>query len=196
MRVNDTEILLDVLYEHLRLINDASDTLTTLKSRGLETHKYLYSIGNMIREVETFLLDIAQRSPYIRNESGDYIPEFETLQRQSWILAQTSKITNPRLADPNYISRKIGELKKDVSVLRSKISETKKHHSKQSKLEPLALTTVGIIVISGVGLSSLLLSSTQTTARLIEPSSLTYPFGLAFLAILTISLIGLRHKKN
>ncbi|MBS3051856.1 MAG: hypothetical protein J4428_00605 [Candidatus Aenigmarchaeota archaeon] len=196
MKVNDTEILLDALYEHLRLINDASETLTTLKSRGLETHKYFYSIGNMIREVEIFLLDIAQRSPYIRNESGDYIPEFETLQRQSWILAQTSKITNPRLADPNYISRKISELKRDVSVLRSKISETKKHHSKRSKLEPLALTTLGIIAISGVGLSSLLLSSTQTTARLIEPSSLTYPFGLAFLAILTVSLIGLGHKKN
>ncbi len=196
MRESDTEVLLDGLYEHLRFINDAADTLNTMKNRGFETLKYWYAIGRMINELEMFVFDIAQRSPYIRNESLGYIPEFEALQKNSWLLSHTAAITNPRLADPNYVSRKINELKKDVSVLRSKILGIKKHHSRSSKIEPLKLATLGIMTISGVSFSGLLLSSTQTTARLVEPSSLAYPFGLAFLSILVISLIALNHKKS
>lgn len=53
---------------------------------------------------------------------------------------------------------------------------------------------IAIMVVSVIGFMFLGLFHTEPTAKLVEPSSLTYLLGIMFFSIFAISLMFLRHK--
>ncbi len=172
--------------EHLTKLKLMLETakLTSLMAYNSQNRRDYESAGRYRSSLHNQIGQMRQRVDYTIDAArkyglNDYLTTLLTLQQEVSGLYSTGDRLKPQ--DATIL---IEKMYNELSTIG--YPKTKKHRTP-------ALTVVASI--SAASLVLLAISSTSPTARVVDPSSLTYPFGLAFLAIFLISLFFLKKGK-
>ncbi len=90
--------------------------------------------------------------------------------------------------------RKVASIAKELKGLYQSVEQKARERLPKRKLIPEATETVAIVLISTVGLASLLYLQSGPTARVIEPTIANLPLGISFLAILVIAIMAISRR--
>ncbi|MBS3051855.1 MAG: hypothetical protein J4428_00600 [Candidatus Aenigmarchaeota archaeon] len=176
----------DSLYQNLmtlKLILESAKTASLMAYTSQNRRDY-ESAGKYRSSIHRLFGEMNEKIGYVIRDAGQYGSSNNYLAILKGIQLETSRLYDmDNRLNPQDATLLIEKMYSDLNKI--KVGDRKG--------QKMALPA--IIIVSSVSLALLAASSVSPTARVVDPSSLTYPFGLAFLAIFLISLFFLKKGK-